>query len=91
MGMTAEPDDETCPHCGQKKLSRLVSKFRKGRSEDQRVEEMAGRLDSMGEPDSPTAIRKVVREMGQAMDDEMGDEMEEMFEADMDDPEGLDE
>ena len=91
MGMTAEPDDESCPHCGQKKLVRTVSRFRKGRTEDQRVDEMADRLEEMGEPDSPSQVRQMVKEMGRAMDDDMGDEMEEMFESDMDNPELADE
>lgn len=87
MGMTAEADEEVCPKCGGTELKRVVSKFRRGRSEDQRVDEMADRLEDMGEPESPAAIREMVREMGKAMDDDMGDEMEEMFEADMEDGE----
>lgn len=83
VGMTAEPDAETCPHCGSAKLSRLVSRFRRGRSEDSRVDEMADQLELTGEPDSPAAMRSLVREMGKAMDDDLSDEMEEMFEADM--------
>lgn len=81
--MTAEPDDEVCPHCGSRDLSKLVSRFRRGRSEDDRVEELADRLEATGEPDSPTELREMVREMGKAMDDDMSDEMEEMFESDM--------
>lgn len=88
MGMTAEPDEEVCPRCGGRDLRKLVSRFRKGRTEDERVDAIADRLEEMGEPESPSAVREMVREMGKAMDDDMGDEMEEMFEADMDDPEG---
>lgn len=70
---------------------KLVSRFRRGRDEDARVDEMADRLEGMGEPDSPSEVREMVREMGRAMDDDMGDDMEEMFETDMDFPEGADE
>ena len=87
VGMTAEAHDDVCPHCGGRKLSKLVSKFRKGRTEDDRVDELADRLDSVGEPESPAEMRHMVREMGKAMDDDMSDEMEEMFEADMEAPE----
>ncbi len=89
MGMTADSDEEVCPHCGARELSKLVSRFKKGRTEDERVDAMADRLEEMGEPESPSQIREMVREMGKAMDDDMGDDMEEMFEADMDDVDGV--
>jgi len=83
LGMTEEPDDEVCPNCGSNQLNKLVSRFRRGRSEDARVEEIADHLEAVGEPDSPAQMREIVREMGKAMDDDMADDMEEMFEADM--------
>ncbi|MBV6458879.1 MAG: hypothetical protein HONBIEJF_02018 [Fimbriimonadaceae bacterium] len=83
VGMTAEPDEEVCPHCGSRELTRLVSRFIRGRDEDARVDEMADRLEAMGEPESEAGMREVMREMGKAMDEDMSDEMEEMFEADM--------
>jgi hypothetical protein len=81
--MVAEPDDEKCPHCGSLNTSKMVSRFLKGRTEDDRIDEMADQLEYMGEPDSPTEMRDMVREMGKAMDEDMSDEMEEMFESDM--------
>jgi putative FmdB family regulatory protein len=83
IGMTAEPDDESCPHCGSKQASRLVSRFARVRNEDDRIDELADRLETMGEPDDPNEMRQMVREMGKAMDDDYSDEMEEMFEEDM--------
>lgn len=91
VGMTAEPDEEVCPHCGSVEMNRLISRFRQGRNEDARVDEMADRLDSMVDPDSGSAMRGMVREMGRAIDDDLSDEMEEMFEFDMDNPELTDE
>lgn len=84
--MTAEPADEVCPSCGSPQLTKLISKFRRGRTEDDRVEEIADRLETMGDPDSPSQMRDMVREMGKAMDDDMSDDMEELFESDMEDP-----
>ena len=81
--MTAEKDDETCPHCGAANATRLVSRFARARSEDDRVDEIADDLEFMGEPDSPTEMRSKVKEMGKAMDEDLSEEMEEMFEADM--------
>jgi putative FmdB family regulatory protein len=83
VGMTAEKDDEKCPHCGGSRSSRLVSRFARLRNEDDRVDEIADGLELMGEPDSPTEMRSMVKEMGKAMDEDLSEEMEEMFEADM--------
>jgi len=83
VGMTAEPDDLACPKCGAPGAERLVSRFVRGRSDDDRVDELADRVESLGEPDSPSAMRDLVREMGKAMDEEMYDEMEEFYEADI--------
>lgn len=59
-----------------------MSRFMRGRSEEDRLDEVADRLETMGEPDSGSEMREVVREMGKALDEDMGDEMEEMFEMD---------
>lgn len=83
VGMTADSEEEACPHCGGKDLSRLVSRFVRGRDEDARIDEIADRLEFMGEPESEAGMRSMMREMGKAMDEDMADEMEEMFEADM--------
>jgi putative FmdB family regulatory protein len=83
MGMTAEPNQDHCPECGSGDIAKLVSRFAKFRSEDSRIDEVADRLEAQGEPESAAEMRDLVREMGAAMDDDMADEMEEMFEADM--------
>jgi len=83
IGMTAEPDSEACPNCGSIQTARLVSRFARYRSEDDRVDAIADNLETMGEPDSPSQMREMMREIGKAMDEDMSDDMEEMFEADM--------
>jgi putative FmdB family regulatory protein len=83
IGMTAEADDERCPHCGSDQTSKLVSRFARVRTEDDRIDEVADRLESMGEPDSPSQMREVMKEVGRAMDEDVSADMEEMFEADM--------
>lgn len=82
IGMTQEPDDEKCPHCGGRDTVKLVSRFARYRSEDDRVDELADRLESMGEPESPTQMREMMKEMGRAMDEDVSDEMEALFESD---------
>lgn len=81
--MVAEPDDEKCPHCGSTQTTKLVSRFARYRNEDDRIDEIADRMELMGEPDSPSEMRSMVKEMGKAMDEDSSEEMEELFEADM--------
>ena len=81
--MTADGTDVVCPKCGGQEADKLVSRFMRGKSEDDRIDEMADRLEQYGEPGEAREMRAMVREMGKAMDDDMADEMEEMFESDM--------
>ena len=90
VGLGEDERALTCTHCGSAGLTKLVSRFRRGRTEDDRVDEMADRLETMGEPDSPSDMREMVKEMGRAMDDDYSDDMEELFESDMDNPEAED-
>lgn len=83
IGMTAEKHDEKCPHCDSSNIGKLVSRFSRLRSEDDKMDEISDNLELMGDPDSPKKMREMVREMGKAMDEDAADEMEEMFEADM--------
>lgn len=85
--MVMEPDEEVCAHCGSREVERLVSRFRRGRTEDDRLDELADRFESMDDPDSPSQTRAVLREVGKAMDEDFSDEMEEMYEADMEESE----
>lgn len=47
------------------------------------MDEIADKIESYGEPESPSEMRNMARELGKAMDDDVSDEMEEMFEADL--------
>jgi hypothetical protein len=82
--MTADAGKPVCPHCGSAQAQKLVSRFSRGRTEDDRIDEMADRLEAMGEPESPSQMREMVREMGRALDEDGADDLEEIFEADMD-------
>lgn len=81
--MVVGADEEKCPSCGSQNTSKLVSRFARFRNEDDRIDELADRLETMGEPDSPSEMRSVMRELGKALDEDASDEMEEMFESDM--------
>ena len=83
IGVAAGPDDTTCPHCGSKDTSKLVSKFARHRNEDDRIDAIADKLELMNEPETGSDMREIVRELGKATDDDVSAELEEMFEADM--------
>lgn len=82
VGVVADTKPMECTHCGSKNATKLISRFARVRSEDDRLDELADRMDAVGD-DDPTAMREMAREMGKAMDDDMSDEMEQMFEDDL--------
>lgn len=90
VGVVADSSLE-CTFCGSTDLKKRVSRFRRGRTEDQRIDDISDRLESMPDPESPSEIREMVKEMGKAMDDDLSDDMEELFENDMDHPELVEE
>ena len=83
VGMTTDQTVRNCPHCGASQKQKLVSRFARYRSEDDRIDAIADELESVGDEESPGKMRGMVREMGKAMDEDFSDEMEEMFESDM--------
>lgn len=58
-----------------------MSKFRRLRSEDERLDEAADRLAWSGEPESGTDARELAKDLGRALDDDLSEEMEELFES----------
>ena len=83
IGMVAGATDSHCPHCQSEKTQKLVSRFQRYRSEDDRIDAMADRLEFMNEPESGAEMREILKELGKATDDDNSEEMEELFEADM--------
>lgn len=83
VGMTADGGEVACPKCASTEVAKLISRFRQGRTEDDRLDDLADRLEQYGEPDSPSEMREMMREMGKAVDEDMSDDMEAMFEQDM--------
>ncbi len=81
--MTAEPDDSRCPHCGSEETERLISRVARYRTEEQRLDDLADRLESIPEPESPSEMRRLLKEAGEALDDDVSEEMEELFETEM--------
>ncbi|HWP31022.1 MAG TPA: zinc ribbon domain-containing protein [Fimbriimonadales bacterium] len=83
IGVVQESDDESCPHCSSKHTKRLIGRFARVRSEEERLSDVEDKLERMHEPDSYSEIRRTMREMGSAMDDDSADDLEELFEEDI--------
>jgi putative FmdB family regulatory protein len=82
-GVVSENADPHCPRCEGSNLTKLMSRFRRGRSDDARMDDLAERLDG-NDFDDPGALRRLAREMGREISTETGedltDELEEMIE-----------
>ncbi len=83
-GMIADNTDAKCPRCGSVDLKKLISRVGRGRSDDDRMEAMADRLES-ADLENPRDLRRFAREMGREIGaetgEDMSDEMEELIEA----------
>ena len=80
IGIIAEDDDEACPHCGSREIGRVPSRVQRARSEDDRLDDLADRVENLGEPESYREMRSHIREAGNALDDSAADELEELLE-----------
>jgi len=75
----AETGQATCPRCGGRNLSRLVSRVRVVRSEESRLEDMAtpSFLSDFDEND-PRSMGRMMRRMADEVGEDMGPEFEEI-------------
>ena len=80
IGVVIESDEEKCAHCGSSQIERVPSRVQRARSEDERLDDLADRVERIGEPETYREMRHHVREAGEALDDSAADEMEEMLE-----------
>ncbi len=86
VGVIAAPDQKICPHCQSAQIKRLMSRFARPKSDDDRLEQMANRfeqLDELGDIDDPELFESMTSELSDSMDEEMRTEMEELIESEM--------
>ena len=76
VGMIAESASPECPSCGGTDLSKLMSKFATGRSDEEMLERLSD-PDKVGDLEDPASMRKFVKEMGKELGEDMGDEFDE--------------
>ena len=80
VGMTANADSNICPHCGHDQATKRITRFARGRSEDELMDSIAD-PDKMGDLDDPKAIRRWAKEIGSEMGEDLGDDFEEYIDA----------
>ena len=70
-----------CPRYGGEHLTRLLSRFARLRSEEERLERLAdpSRLGDLDE-DDPQSVRRWMKRMGREMGDDLGDDFDPMME-----------
>ena len=86
IGMVTGSDEEACPRCHSKEIKRLVSRFARLRTEEDRLDQMADRfekLDELDDVDDPAMIESFTKEFSDSMDDEMRQDMEQLMDSEM--------
>jgi hypothetical protein len=68
----------TCPRCGGAALTRLLSRFSTVKSEEQRLESLAG-SSALGDVDEndPASMARFMKSMGQELGEDVGDDFDE--------------
>jgi putative FmdB family regulatory protein len=77
-------EEARCPRCNSQDLQKLMSRFARGRSDDERMDAVAEKMETRNLDDA-SSLRQFAREMGSEISAESGvdmrDEMEAMIEA----------
>jgi putative FmdB family regulatory protein len=82
VGVVADAAPPTCPKCGGTDLKKAVSRFARLRSEDEAIDSLAERADSLDE-DDPKAMRALMKEMAGEMGED-ADDLDELMDEAMD-------
>lgn len=88
VGVIANPKPTACPRCGGVDLTKQVSRFARVRSEDDALESLCDETKYGDIENDPTAMRRWVKDMSAAMDEDLGDDFEEALEEDLSGKEG---
>ena len=74
-GVVADPGKPSCPRCGRKKLSKLVSRIARVRSKDTVLEDLAD-PSKIGNLEDPKVMAQWMKKVGGTMGEEGGEDME---------------
>jgi putative FmdB family regulatory protein len=78
-GVVADNGDPQCPRCHSSNLRKLVSRVSRGRSDDDRMDDFAEKMDNQ-DMDNPDTLRRFAREMGRELSAESGEDMTDEIE-----------
>ena len=79
VGMTADSTDPACPSCGGKDLTKLISRFMRVRSEDEKLDSLEDAALSAGTED-PRSMSRLMGEMAREMGEDLGEDADELME-----------
>lgn len=77
----SNPPKPVCPRCGGGKLERLMSRFTRVRSEEDRLDRLAdpGALGDLDESD-PGSVARWAKKMGKELGEDMGEDFDQVVE-----------
>lgn len=94
VGVVADCGEPACPRCGGTKLTKLISRVARVRSQDAVLEDLADPSHA-GDLEDPKAMAQWAKKMGRAIGEEAGEdfsgELDEMLEGPAEEGEKLDE
>jgi len=80
VGVVADPKPAACPRCGGIRLTKLVSRFARVRSEDDALDSLGDEMAYGDIENDPKAMRRWVKDMGAAMDEDLSEDFEAAME-----------
>lgn len=83
VGVLAHAKPPRCPRCGSEELTKQVARFARLRSEEETLESLSDETAFGDIENDPKAMRRWVREMGKAMDEDLDEDFEAAMEEEM--------
>lgn len=74
----SEVVDPVCEHCGGRDLTRLMSRFALGRSDEARLDTVVDDAARGVDEQNPKSMARWMRRMGDALGDEAGEDFDDM-------------
>jgi putative FmdB family regulatory protein len=83
VGVVANPRPVACPRCGATDVKKRVSRFARLRSEDDTLESLCDETRYGDIENDPAALKRWMKDMSAAMDEDLGDDFEQALEEEM--------
>jgi putative FmdB family regulatory protein len=83
VGVLANAKQPACPKCGGNALTKMVSRFARVRSEDDAMDALADEATYGDIENDPKAMRRFVRDMGSALDEDLDEDFEAALDEEM--------